>query len=562
MVNNFTKKKLVRKIIIILTFLTIFNFIYPYMPVIADDDSKNLTEQDEEIPGGVLLTPITSLITSLCEGVISVCQQNILGMGASSIHVTSDETNVLLTTLGGAIIGAGLGALLIASGPVGWVAIGGATIGIAGGAAIGAGAIGATTFIVANAHNKSLPDDYYLPIYNISPQEIFSDMIPALHVNFINPTDYEDEYGIEEDIVDENGDVVASRNTAKELAPTISKWYVAIRNIVLVGLMAVLLYIGIRIVISSTSNEKAKYKERIRDWLVAVIILVFMHYIMAFGLTITGYITQMLNSQNNFIIYQIEDFPIDKVADGEDKTRLENLMDGTTLNYPVNLMGLARIQTQLASVDENGNAIMSWEKVGYVIIYAVLTILTVMFLVIYFKRVIYLAFLTIIAPLVALTYPIDKISDGQAQAFNMWLKEYMYNLLLQPFHLLLYTILVGSAMELAQSNMIYAIVAIGFLLPAETLLRKFFGFEKAGTTGTIMGGAVGGAMAMTALNSIGRLKGIGHHNPNKDSDSKDDGNVRTADRGGDSLFANAFGGNQDEEGGRWYTTKNDEWTRK
>ena len=46
-----------------------------------------------------------------------------------------------------------------------------------------------------------------------------------------------------------------------------------------------------------------------------------------------------------------------------------------------------------------------------------------------------------IAPFVALTYPIDKLNDGQAQGFNKWLKEYIFNLLIQPMHLLLYTIL-------------------------------------------------------------------------------------------------------------------------
>lgn len=32
-----------------------------------------------------------------------------------------------------------------------------------------------------------------------------------------------------------------------------------------------------------------------------------------------------------------------------------------------------------------------------------------------------------IAPLVALTYPIDKVKDGKAQAFDMWFKEYTMN---------------------------------------------------------------------------------------------------------------------------------------
>ncbi len=66
-----------------------------------------------------------------------------------------------------------------------------------------------------------------------------------------------------------------------------------------------------------------------------------------------------------------------------------------------------------------------------------------------------MAFLTIIAPLVAITYPIDKINDGKAQAFDMWLKEYIFNLLIQPLHLLLYIILINSAMTFASKNIFY-----------------------------------------------------------------------------------------------------------
>ena len=530
MINNFTKKGIVQKIIVILIFLTIFNFMYPYMPVFA---ATTIIEQDEKIPGGVLLTPILNLITSLCEGVIAICQKYLLGMGASSIHVTSDEISLLGSFFTGGGIGAGAAIIIgLVSGPVGWAAIGGSALG---------GAIGG--FVVAASVNSTVPDDYFLPLYEISPQEIFSDQLPALHINFINPTTYDDEGLVDSDgnpITDgENNQITI--NSAKELAPIISKWYVAIRNLVLVGLMVVLLYIGIRIVISSTSTEKAKYKENIKDWFIAVIIVVFMHYIMAFALNITGYITEMLKSQNyRGVVYQIPDFDLSRVKDENAKQMLSNTMDENgTLIFPTNLMGWARIQTQLESRDENGNEIQTWEKAGYVIIYGVLTVYTIMFLIIYLKRVVYMAFLTLIAPLVALTYPIDKLGDGQAQAFNMWLKEYIFNLLLQPFHLLIYTVLVGSAMQLAENNMLYAIVAIGFLLPAEKLLRSFFGFEKASTTGTIMGGAVGGAMTMAAINKIGKLKDIGS---NKKENTEEDEDIRTSELNGDDLISRTFGG--------------------
>lgn len=118
-----------------------------------------------------------------------------------------------------------------------------------------------------------------------------------------------------------------------------------------------------------------------------------------------------------------------------------------------------------------------------------------------------LTFLTIIAPLMAMTYPLDKMQDGSAQGFNTWLKEYLYNLLIQPVHLILYTVLIGSAMDLVQDNVLYAIVALGFLLEAEKLLRRFFGFDKSSTVAS--GSALGGALAMQGLNSVTKMLGRG-----------------------------------------------------
>ena len=110
-----------------------------------------------------------------------------------------------------------------------------------------------------------------------------------------------------------------------------------------------------------------------------------------------------------------------------------------------------------------------------------------------------MAFLTLIAPLVALTYCIDKSIDGQAQGFNRWFKEYIFNLLIQPLHLLLYFVLVTSAFNLAGQNIIYSLVAIGFMIPAEKLLRKFFGFDNAGTL-SAAGSFAGGALFSTMIN--------------------------------------------------------------
>lgn len=532
MKNKFLERSIIQKIIIALIFLTVFNFVYPYIPAYGADALESV--------GGVLLEPLIKLITTICEGVIWVVQSMILGLPASNIHIEKDGSTAFW-------VGLAAGAAVVVGAVLSPFTFGASAV-------IAAGAV--TAVAVGVITSKMLPDDWYYPVYKISPQEIFSDQVPALHINFINPKTYSEESKYDETSTTDRVDGAAPVfNSAKVLAPQISKWYVAIRNMVLVGLMVVLLYIGIRIVISSTAGEKAKYKEHIKDWLIAVILVVFMHYIMAFALTITEYITSMLNSNNEMIKFQIDDEDAMKQIFGdEDYSQYKN-SDGTYDLY-VNLMGYARLQQQLETRDENGNVTVNWNYIGYAVIYLTLVIYTIMFLIIYLKRVIYMAFLTMIAPLVALTYPIDKIGDGKAQAFDMWLKEYAYNLLLQPFHLLLYTMLIGSVMDLAVNNMIYALVALGFLIPGEKLFRRFFGFEKAATTGSIVGGVVGGSLAMNAINKLGKIgpggskggkaggKGSGSGDSGSDSDST---KIRTADKGtlgNDELYAQGFGGSE------------------
>lgn len=522
--NNFTKKGIVQKIIIALVCLTVFNFIYPYISSFSAD----IETQNEEAPGGILMSPIIKLTTAIGEGIIAVVQTHMLGMGNSFIYVD------MSTSFGSKVKNFfssyfndfnSIGEILL------WNPVTNLTAEVK------------AVFYTA----AQIPDDFYIPMYFISPAEIFSDKIPQLSVNFINPKP-------SSDYVDSEGNEVGDdKNSALILSSIVSKWYVSLRNIVLVGLMVVLLYIGIRIIISTTASEKAKYKENIKDWLIAVIILVFMHYIMAFSLTIVENITNMLSKQSESIPYTFE-FDVREFTDDIPEKYIDEETGYFTIN--TNLMGQARLKQQLDSRDSNGNETNSWLRMGFTLIYIVLVIYTLMFLVIYFKRVVYMAFLTMIAPLVALTYPIDKLKDGQAQAFDMWIKEYMFNLLLQPFHLLLYTILIGSVMELASSNMVYALVALGFLLPAEKLLRKFFGFEKAGTTGAIMGGAAGGALAMTAINKLGKLgssaknKATGKGN-SSDDDSSDSSKIRTADskNNTDDLLAEGLGGNNEQSSG-------------
>lgn len=87
--NNFTKNTIVQKIIIVLVFLTIFNFIYPYIPSFAVD---SIEKQNEEVgAGGILLAPVISLVIAIGDGGISLCQRMLIGQKESFIQIDNHE---------------------------------------------------------------------------------------------------------------------------------------------------------------------------------------------------------------------------------------------------------------------------------------------------------------------------------------------------------------------------------------------------------------------------------------------------------------------------------------
>ena len=281
-------------------------------------------------------------------------------------------------------------------------------------------------------------------------------------------------------------------SVAKQLQPTIAKWYKTTRLIAIVGLLSILVYVGIRIILSSTGQDKSKYKKMFMDWLTALCLLFILHYIMAFILEISSMLTKIF---------------------------LNNVMDNQNKDI---LMSNLRSSIELDQTFR-GTASLA-------IMYVALVILTVTFTFQYLKRVIYMAFLTMIAPLIALTYPLDKIKDGQAQAFGMWLREYIFNSLLQVVHLFVYCLLVGSSMDFILVNPIYGIVAITFIVPAEKFIRKMFGFEKATTVGTL-GAAAGGAAVMSMVNKMRQAGGHkGQQGQQGQQESKEQGKTRTATR--------------------------------
>ena len=356
----FTNKNIWTKIIIVLIFILLFEFVVA-KPSLGADSDGDLVEF-----GGKLMKPIVSLIVTLGDGVISILHSSIMGTSDTLLHADLDSAwyevigNIFKTIIFAAagiafflLTPAGIG--VMASAAVGYFAA--SLFGNAWGAlgdGLGCGSI-------SSFAKENLPDDLYLPVYSISPEEIFQGKILLFNVDFFNKgNEIHEELDEEGKVIyyyylNENGDKVTTskQNIAQELRGTISKWYVGLRNIALVCMMIVLLYIGIRMLLSTLASDKAKYKQMLQDWLMGVLILFLMHYIMAFSVTLVNKLTNIVSAsveQNNYIV-NIPDTNNEKLSKFVEEAGLGEIkqeatyvngkgetVTGTVIAWPTNLM--------------------------------------------------------------------------------------------------------------------------------------------------------------------------------------------------------------------------------
>ncbi len=215
------------------------------------------------------------------------------------------------------------------------------------------------------------------------------------------------------------------------------------RTIALAIGLLVLIYIGIRMAISTVALEQAKYKKMLISWVESIILIFFMLYIMSFTIRFGELLTSAF--------YNLEQQVISLVSDPEEtssntKATFEETIRSQTLNYTFSLSGLK---------------LTFWS-----IVYWLLLLMEFKFFWTYIKRFLMVGFLIAISPLITITYSIDKAGDGRAQAFSIWMKEFITNVLIQPLHALIYIIFVLTANNIAEEA---PIIAVAFFLAMGTV---------------------------------------------------------------------------------------------
>lgn len=250
----------------------------------------------------------------------------------------------------------------------------------------------------------------------------------------------------------------------QSLRENVATWYYTMRNIAIVASLCVLIYIAIRMATSTIASDKAEYKRMFTDWCVGFVLIFVLHYIML--LTI---------SANNLLV---------------------NIFYTTLGNDASNNVSV--LTTYTTAIGDKATKVIAafTESFGAVIIYLILLCINLAFLIMYIKRLIVIAFLMIIAPLITVTYSIDRVKDGESQSLNVWLKEFIWTILIQPFHCLIYLVFVtisfSALQEQTLASSLLAIMCMLFIMQAEDIVKKIFGIQADNV------GKMSGAMALAA----------------------------------------------------------------
>lgn len=289
----------------------------------------------------------------------------------------------------------------------------------------------------------------------ITPFDIFFNKIALVDINFFN--------------------IPSEDSIVKNMRLAIAGWYYVMRNIAATILLCVLIYVGIRMAISTVASDKAAYKKMLVDWICSLALIFLFQYIMIFTFTVNEALINAL-----------------KEVAGADSQEIINAM-----------ANIARTAKNLVTLD----------SIPATIVYCMLVGQTLSLLFTYFNRMLKIAFLVIISPLITLTYSMDKMGDGKAQALGTWLKEFIYTVIIQVFHCIIYTVFVGMAISILNAGVIesynlvgsfLAVMCVKFTKDAEKILGKIFKFGESTSDSSLAVGAAASAALLANAGKIGK----------------------------------------------------------
>ncbi|MBO5005333.1 MAG: hypothetical protein J6D03_08915 [Clostridia bacterium] len=286
----------------------------------------------------------------------------------------------------------------------------------------------------------------------INIEDIIYNRVPLLDVNFLDVK--LDRYKKIEEAKKaqaSSGDkiqVISEDSIVYALRSNIAKWYIVIRQICIIVLLLLLIYLGIRLAISTVAPDKAKYKGMLVAWLSCFIVVFCIHYYM-------------------MIVIEINEVLVDIFAEVS-QNAIKNSDNGTGSQSIYDTMRTRAYSLKLS------------EGFPATIFYMVLIYFLIRFLFIYIKRYFTIMILAVMGPIMSLKNCFDKISTGKSKSMSKWMYNFALNVFLQTIHAIIYCMFMVMAFDLATDSVagfIMSLIVLNFIFKAEKIFMNIFNFE-------------------------------------------------------------------------------------
>lgn len=322
------------------------------------------------------------------------------------------------------------------------------------------------------------------------------------------------------DFFDDSSDSASSttlttplKNILKDI---VNSFYSFFRNITLTVYMVILVYIGLKMLLTSTAQKKSGYKALFTAWVMGIAMLFFFPYVMKYSIQL-----------NNALCTWIGSAQAENTTEDAPGVLTPNAVPNSSFIASASTYGKDEFVMMMLGMDSTSDAAVAdfrqkavktnafgsnvMMRIRFLaahnldfplaVVYFILIGELIALLVIYYKRVFMLAFLISIFPLVVAIYPLNKIGEIKINSFGVWFKEFLVNVFVQSFHAVTYTVIVtvGVNSYIKNDNWLFMIMCILFLFEGEKIIRAIFNAKS--SINTIGDMAAAGVMAMRLTQS-------------------------------------------------------------
>lgn len=249
-----------------------------------------------------------------------------------------------------------------------------------------------------------------------------------------------------------------------QLKRLIAVWYYIIRLLAVAAMCVVLIGIGIKMAISTIASDKAVYKRMLVDWMGGLVLIFTMHYIMYFSIYITDTLVDTVRESAN----QINKVSMMQLSD---TSKGNSEVERSTQDLEIDVYEEIRTRAYDTKL-----------TIGLMgmLMYITLVFMAFKYTLIYVKRFLTLAVLTLMAPGLGVAYALQKVLSGKSSSLKTWLSEYLLNLLIQVVHALIYAIFISAALKYSLENVagvLIALILMNFSLKGEAMFRRIFNLD-------------------------------------------------------------------------------------